>query len=408
MKAQRSENMKGDMRWSVIYSIIFCVLLLLFIVYFFWVSPNSHLDASRDSLTTKEFIELKNGIRTGLAQAIGGAAFLIGLYFTWRNVKIAQETADNNFKTAQDSLGLSQETATNNFKTAQDSLRLSQETATNNFKTAQETLRLSQETAENNFKTAQDAFSLSQEGQITERFTKAIEQLGSDKLQIQLGGIYALERVARDSETHYWPIMEVLTTYLREKARWKKDDDHKEQVRLDDRRASADVQAIMTVIGRRARTFGDGEQEPLNLSSTDLRYIRVEHAHLEGAVLCDAHLEWCVLNHAHLEKADLTGAVLRGSRLKDAHLEGSELRGAYMEGGKFQRAFFAGAHVSAYLEDAILVEAHLEGCKLQKSTGLTWEQVKWAIVDDTTRLPPELERRWKVTRSHDRSVSKER
>ncbi|HTG16715.1 MAG TPA: pentapeptide repeat-containing protein [Blastocatellia bacterium] len=371
--------MKGDMRRSFIYSIIFCVLLLLFIVYFFWVSPNNHLDASRDSLTTKEFIELKNGIRTGLAQAIGGAAFLIGLYFTWRNVEIAQETAANNLKTAED-----------------------------NFKTAQKSLRLSQETATNNFKTAQDALNLSREGQITERFTKAIEQLGSDKLQIQLGGIYALERVARDSETHYWPIMEVLTTYLREKARWKKDDDHKEHVRLDDRRASADVQAIMTVIGRRARTFGDGEQEPLNLSSTDLRYIRVEHAHLEGAVLCDAHLEWCVLNHAHLEKADLTGAVLRGSRLKDAHLEGSQLRGAYMEGGKFQRAFFAGAHVSAYLEDAILVETHLEGCKLQKSTGLTWDQVKWAIVDDTTQLPPELERRWKATRSDDRNLSKER
>jgi len=407
--------MKGDMRRSFIYSIIFCVLLLLFIVYFFWVSPNNHLDASRDSLTTKEFIELKNGIRTGLAQAIGGAAFLIGLYFTWRNVEIAQETAANNlktaednFKTAQKSLRLSQETATNNFNTAQGTLRLSQETATNNFNAAQESLRLSQETATNNFKTAQDALNLSREGQITERFTKAIEQLGSDKLQIQLGGIYALERVARDSETHYWPIMEVLTTYLREKARWKKDDDHKEHVRLDDRRASADVQAIMTVIGRRARTFGDGEQEPLNLSSTDLRYIRVEHAHLEGAVLCDAHLEWCVLNHAHLEKADLTGAVLRGSRLKDAHLEGSQLRGAYMEGGKFQRAFFAGAHVSAYLEDAILVETHLEGCKLQKSTGLTWDQVKWAIVDDTTQLPPELERRWKATRSDDRNLSKER
>ena len=34
---------------------------------------------------------------------------------------------------------------------------------------------------------------------MTDRYTKAIEQLGSDKLDVRIGGIYALERVARDS-----------------------------------------------------------------------------------------------------------------------------------------------------------------------------------------------------------------
>ena len=38
-----------------------------------------------------------------------------------------------------------------------------------------------------------------QEGQITERFTRAIEQLGSENMAICLGGIYALERIAKDS-----------------------------------------------------------------------------------------------------------------------------------------------------------------------------------------------------------------
>jgi hypothetical protein len=43
------------------------------------------------------------------------------------------------------------------------------------------------------------SFILSREEQVTERYTKAIEQLGSDKLDVRIGGIYALERVARDS-----------------------------------------------------------------------------------------------------------------------------------------------------------------------------------------------------------------
>jgi hypothetical protein len=34
-----------------------------------------------------------------------------------------------------------------------------------------------------------------EQGQITDRYTRAVEQLGSDKLDIRLGGIYALERV---------------------------------------------------------------------------------------------------------------------------------------------------------------------------------------------------------------------
>jgi hypothetical protein len=39
-------------------------------------------------------------------------------------------------------------------------------------------------------------YRLTQQGQITDRYTKAIEQLGSDKLDVRLGGIYALERIA--------------------------------------------------------------------------------------------------------------------------------------------------------------------------------------------------------------------
>jgi hypothetical protein len=36
-------------------------------------------------------------------------------------------------------------------------------------------------------------YRLTQEGHITDRYTKAIEQLGSDKLDVRLGGIYALD-----------------------------------------------------------------------------------------------------------------------------------------------------------------------------------------------------------------------
>ena len=40
---------------------------------------------------------------------------------------------------------------------------------------------------------------LTGQGQVTDRYTKAIEQLGSDKLDVRIGDIYAPERVTRDS-----------------------------------------------------------------------------------------------------------------------------------------------------------------------------------------------------------------
>jgi hypothetical protein len=57
---------------------------------------------------------------------------------------------------------------------------------------------------------------VAEQGQITERYTKAIEQLGSDKLDVRLGGIYALERIANDSERDQSTVVEVLSAFIRE------------------------------------------------------------------------------------------------------------------------------------------------------------------------------------------------
>ncbi|NET00535.1 MAG: hypothetical protein F6K61_08145 [Sphaerospermopsis sp. SIO1G1] len=65
---------------------------------------------------------------------------------------------------------------------------------------------------------------ISEDKQITERFAKAIEQLASDKIEVRLGAIYTLERIAKDSEKDQWTIMEVLTAFVRENAPIKKEE----------------------------------------------------------------------------------------------------------------------------------------------------------------------------------------
>ena len=60
---------------------------------------------------------------------------------------------------------------------------------------------------------------LQRRGQVTERFSKAIDQLGrNDQLDVRIGGIYALEQIALDSRDLHGPVMEVLTAYVREQA----------------------------------------------------------------------------------------------------------------------------------------------------------------------------------------------
>jgi hypothetical protein len=55
---------------------------------------------------------------------------------------------------------------------------------------------------------------LSRETHLTDRFTKAVDQLGGDFLEVRVGGIYALDRLARNSPRDRQLVIEVLTAYL--------------------------------------------------------------------------------------------------------------------------------------------------------------------------------------------------
>ena len=162
-----------------------------------------------------------------------------------------------------------------------------------------------------------------EEGHITDRFTKAIAQLGDDKMAIRLGGIYALERIAKDSEKDHGPIMEVLTADVREKAPRK--ENHKPQA---DEKPPTDIQAILTVIRRRETTDKNRGTDRLDLRKTHLVGAGLIEANLTGIILLEADLRGAYLMKADLTGAILTGAILTGADLDEAILTGADLRGA--------------------------------------------------------------------------------
>jgi uncharacterized protein YjbI with pentapeptide repeats len=207
---------------------------------------------------------------------------------------------------------------------------------------------------------------LTEQGQVTDRYTKAIEQLGSDKLDIRIGGIYALERIARDSARDHPTVIEVLQAFIREHSReqWPP---LEASIEAPERSTRPDVQAGMTVIGHRDTTRDGGQ--------IDLRGADLTKADLSGAELSGANLRWTNLTrvfaaHANLAAAhfrganlaeiDFSGANLRGASFTSAHLSDAFMPGADLVGAHFQRADLSRANLTL----TVLSEAYLHGVNL--------------------------------------------
>jgi type II secretory pathway component PulM len=232
---------------------------------------------------------------------------------------------------------------------------------------------------------------LTEQGQVTDRYTKAIEQLGSEKLDVRIGGIYALERIARDSARDHPAVMEVLTAFIREHSQEQWLPSHV-PIPEEERLPRPDVQAAVTVVARRdakrdilpidltGADLAGANLARADLASADLAGATLVRANLVRANLTRAHLRDAYLNSAYLNSANLTGATLTGAVLIDAHLTGADLTRAYLGSATLTRADLTRADLTgadlryAYLNGATLTGATLTGAVLIEAdlTGAIW------------------------------------
>lgn len=221
------------------------------------------------------------------------------------------------------------------------------------------------------------------EAQVTDRLTQAISHISNENLEVRLGGIHALGRIATNSEKDYLPIMQILTTYVRERAPWKEDGSAR---RDPPGKLAADIQAALDVIGRRRHSYTDGESQRLDLRGTDLRRANLARANLAGAILSQVHLEDANLAGSRLDDALLRAAQLDRANLTEAAMGRSFLLNASLKGTRLGRANLREAYVGGTRFD----EAELPGTDFTDAFGLTWEQIKTAKKDNRTRLPDYL------------------
>jgi hypothetical protein len=171
---------------------------------------------------------------------------------------------------------------------------------------------------------------------ISNQVAKGFEQLGSDKVVVRLGGIFALEGVMNTSKEYYQPVLEALCAFVRDETKADKKETREGP-------PASDVQAALTVIGRRAaigrpvpflanahipKTILNEADLRAYLVGADLRGSQPASANLRGAYLYGADLSDAYLVDANLSHADLPGANLSGADLSGADLTGANLRGA--------------------------------------------------------------------------------
>ena len=223
-----------------------------------------------------------------------------------------------------------------------------------------------------NFTLSRRTFELTEQGQVTDRYTKAIEQLGSKELHVRIGGIYALERVARDSARDQPTVTEVLTAFIREHSReqWPRSAAGQP---VPERSTRPDVQAAITVVGRLVALHPtwDIDLTAADLTRADLGSANLYHAKLTNADLTGANLGRANLAEARLTGADLTGADLTAAKLTNADLTRADLTGAFLVGAKLAIVNLTGAILTGAHFDKLAGAVTFPDDPRYRSTDLT-------------------------------------
>jgi len=331
-------------------AIPFGILLVIFLIVglYSFVGPTTPTEK-------KDFVQ-------AVGVLVAGIAGVVGLIFTWRNLRLTRENTEKQLQATREN--------------TEKQLQVAREGQERTQETTRETLRITEQ------------------GQITERFTRVIDQLGATddngrpRLEIRLGGIYALERIAKDSrERDYSTVMEVLTAYARENAPYTSREEAAEQEEAGEQDKADEPQKVAFPQEQRAaiRAIADVIRrlhEEDGVTEEHLVRLDLHNTNLLGANLRGANLRGANLSEANLSEANLSRVILMGSDLSRADLQGAELTAAILRGVDFS--------------EANLSRANLSEADLFVAKELTQEQLEQANGDATTALPEgrEMPKSW--------------
>lgn len=202
-----------------------------------------------------------------------------------------------------------------------------------------------------------------EQGHMTDRISKAVEQLGAEKtvkaysmdndqkpvqaertkpnIEVRIGGLLSLERISQDSVKYdkgrdHVRVMEIICAYVRENA--KKESDQSFADFADIPAPRIDIQTAINILGRRGDAqlrIERSDRYRLNLRSCDLCKIDFTKANLAGGAL-----SYCRLDGATFDQADLTGTYLAWCSIHFVSFRTAKMVGTHFEGSNFGDSWF--------------------------------------------------------------------
>ena len=171
-----------------------------------------------------------------------------------------------------------------------------------------------------------------EEGLITDRINAAVASLGAEKtikeddkertvpnIEVRIGAILALERMAKKTADVHIQIMEILTAYIRENAP-RTENDHDNPPRQD-------IQLAFTVIGRRPPKRIALERMHnfrLDLRNCDLTRSDGSGLNFANAQFANARLMHAILRRANIHNATLVCVNMQNADLRNANMQGAK------------------------------------------------------------------------------------
>ena len=245
-----------------------------------------------------------------------------------------------------------------------------------------------------------------EEGLITDRINAAVASLGAEKtikeddkertvpnIEVRIGAILALERMAKKNADVHFQIMEILTAYIRENAPVAEG--------THERKPRQDIQLAFTVIGRRPpkRIALERLQKfRLDLNNCDLTRIEGRGFDFAKADFISTRFVRSQLKNANMENANLWGANMQYADLRRANMQNATLMNARMQHADLSAANMQNANlVNANLQHARhLTDAFLRGAALKSidftNIPISQDQLELTFGDESVILPKSLDR----------------
>jgi uncharacterized protein YjbI with pentapeptide repeats len=174
------------------------------------------------------------------------------------------------------------------------------------------------------------------ERRITELYTKAADQLGSEKAPVRLAGLHALERLAQNTPDQRQTIVDVICAYLRmpytppEEQAPVEDAPAEAHTRYENRRQEQQVRlTAQNILSRNLRVIVQHRRRRWHRTPPPAPAWPGIRLNLTGAFLLEFSLTNCQLDYADFTHAQFTG---------EAHFVGAQ----FTEEANFEDAQFAG------------------------------------------------------------------